>query len=101
MMSNMSYCRFQNTSKDLRACRDALLELFEGGSDDGDPALSRDELEAAQDLVATCLEIAGILADEASIDLDTDALERGAPELLGTANAYAEKHQAAMRRGGR
>jgi len=47
-MSNMSYCRFQNTLKDLRDCRDALSELSELSE------LSTDEKEAAIKLIRMC-----------------------------------------------
>lgn len=47
-MSNMSYCRFQNTLIDLRDCRDAL--------DDNDP-LSEHEYRAAVRLVELCKDI--------------------------------------------
>jgi hypothetical protein len=44
-MSNMSYCRFQNTLKDLHACYDALCE---------DTKLSKEEWEAARKLLTLC-----------------------------------------------
>ena len=49
-MSNMSYCRFQNTVSDLKDCDGALEEFF--GSDWG--PLSREELRAAVNLVEVC-----------------------------------------------
>ena len=50
-MSNMSYCRFQNTRLDLRDCKEAL--------DDGEfESLSGEELHAAKRLIAICQEIA-------------------------------------------
>ena len=46
-MSNMSYCRFQNTNDDLRDCYDWLGE--------NDPSkLSEDELKAFKRLVKLC-----------------------------------------------
>lgn len=47
-MSNMSYCRFQNTLKDLRDC-ECHLE---------DDDLSKDEQEAKDDLIQLCKDIA-------------------------------------------
>ena len=71
-MSNMSYCRFQNTSKDLSDCRDALQEMSEG---DGEP-LGREELYAAGRLVQTAIEILQILGEAGPMDIDgEDALE--------------------------
>jgi hypothetical protein len=68
-MSNMSYCRFQNTLKDLMDCQNALEEFFTG-ADDSD--LSADELRAAHQLVETCLSIAQLVGDQRSIDIDAD-----------------------------
>ena len=47
---NMSYCRFENTLADLRACLQALRE-------DGYLALSFTEREAADAMVLICEEI--------------------------------------------
>lgn len=60
-MSNMSYCRFENTARDLRDCRDAL--------DDGvTPAeLCQNEAAACRRLIRLCEEIAdnyGELVDD-------------------------------------
>lgn len=49
-MSNMSYCRFQNTLSDLRDCYEALQS---------DETLSRDEHEAMEMLVDVCTRISG------------------------------------------
>jgi hypothetical protein len=49
-MANMSYCRFQNTLKDLRECLEALEEGTDG--------LSQDELRAKVRLINLCEEIA-------------------------------------------
>ena len=58
-MSNMSYCRFQNTLNDLRDCRDALEEPFDD--------LSDDEKVAALEMIEVCKEIVDnhYLGDEA------------------------------------
>lgn len=58
-MSNMSYCRFHNTLKDLRDCVDALDEI-----DYNIAELSKDEARAAAELIAVCQEI-GRIFDEA------------------------------------
>jgi hypothetical protein len=52
-MSNMSYCRFQNTLRDLLDCQSALSE----GCDEDDD-FSEDEYEAMHNLINTCKEIA-------------------------------------------
>lgn len=57
MMSNMSYCRFENTQSDLRDCRDAL--------DDGavPESVSNDEARAMKRLIRLCREIADNYGD--------------------------------------
>jgi hypothetical protein len=65
-MSNMSYCRFQNTDKDLDDCKDALEELILNGSG----ALSKEELRAAQSLVATCIDIVMMVAEARHLDTE-------------------------------
>tara|TARA_R110002073_G_scaffold325110_1_gene503763 strand:- start:112 stop:330 length:219 start_codon:yes stop_codon:yes gene_type:complete len=50
-MSNMSYCRFQNTRLDLQDCIDAI-----NGGEIND--LSRDEQQAFIDLIMKCKEVA-------------------------------------------
>jgi hypothetical protein len=50
-MSNMSYCRFQNTSRDLADCGEALEE-------DGIYNLEGDELRCAVRLIQLCRDIA-------------------------------------------
>lgn len=62
-MSNMSYCRFQNTSKYLRDCQNALARMAAHRAE----KLSSDELDAAKDLVRTCIEIVGALAKDAGL----------------------------------
>ena len=52
-MSNMSYCRFQNTLPDLIDCNEALQDV-----DDNLAELSRDEARAANELIRICQEIA-------------------------------------------
>ncbi len=66
-MSNMSYCRFQNTVGDLRDCAEALDDIM-----NGEERLSREELAAARRLVALCQQIAEIEVEE---DLSDDVLE--------------------------
>lgn len=52
-MSNMSYCRFQNTLADLQDCLDALCDINGNLS-----ALSKEEARAADELILVCEEIA-------------------------------------------
>jgi hypothetical protein len=63
----MSYCRFRNTTLDLRDCLEALRhgEVPEKKRD-------REEFEAMQELIALCVK----MADEFDgVDLETLALE--------------------------
>ena len=52
-MSNMSYCRFENTHKDLLACEEHLYDDLEGS-----------EAEQRDNLVAACKRIASEVDDE-------------------------------------
>lgn len=54
-MANMSYCRFENTYRDLRDCLDALEE---GGK------LSNEEVEYKKELIRLCQEIARDYGEE-------------------------------------
>ena len=49
-MSNMSYCRFQNTSMDLRDCVDAMQEAYDLPEMD----LSREELQSLKWMRELC-----------------------------------------------
>jgi hypothetical protein len=51
-MGNMSYCRFENTSKDLQDCIEAIQNHYEECTD-----LSRYELRALSDLLEQAEEI--------------------------------------------
>lgn len=59
-MSNMSYCRWQNTLSDLRECAASLEER---------EALSREERAAA---LAT-LQLCATMLEELGLSLDTDS----------------------------
>ena len=51
-MSNMTYCRFQNTSKDLQDCIDAVEQMTNNdGCDEFNEHLSRDEKRAFEEMV--------------------------------------------------
>ena len=92
-MSNMSYCRFQNTVLDLDECGDVLEELLGGDSE----ALSEEELAASKRLVNKCIDILQLLCDQSDVDdaLLTD-LERLHVTILEEANVAAELRAAEM-----
>lgn len=52
-MSNMSYCRFQNTLNDLRDCQEHMEDELEG-----------EEERARQQLIKVCQEIAGDFGED-------------------------------------
>lgn len=58
-MSNMSYCRFENTLRDLQDC---AIALEENESEHGEPlaGLSDEERAAAIRLIVLCQQIAEI-----------------------------------------
>ena len=55
-MSNMSYCRFQNTAPDLQDCYDALDEDWN--------TFSFEELRACASLIGICIDFAQNFGDE-------------------------------------
>ena len=52
-MSNMSYCRFQNTKNDLSDCVDTLEEMSDG-SEETFEELSDEEKRAMKNMVELC-----------------------------------------------
>ena len=58
-MSNMSYCRFQNTLYDLQDCADAI-EMGESTGED----ISSSELSALMEMRDLCEYIVGNLSEE-------------------------------------
>ena len=57
-MSNMSYCRFQNTRADLEDCVEALEDI-----DFNLDELSREERSAADALIQLCIRVAQQVGD--------------------------------------
>jgi len=62
-MSNMSYCRFQNTEKNLRDCLNAMRKA----SSISDMDLSNDEYESFQEMTSIVLHFR-IEADRLLVD---------------------------------
>lgn len=68
-MSNMSYCRFQNTLNDLRDCVSALEELaldLEEGTDNNNE-LSTDEASAAREMERLCNKYVALMEEIATL----------------------------------
>jgi|TARA_R110000772_G_scaffold255593_1_gene371826 hypothetical protein len=67
-MSNMSYCRFQNTTQDLQDCIDAVDTMINNkGKDEDGETLSRNEENAMIEMIQQAKyfsEIASELADQ-------------------------------------
>lgn len=67
-MSNMSYCRFQNTLIELRVCGDAIEEREK---------LSVEEKEARKWMIRLCAEI----LTEVGVDIDDHEVETAIKQL--------------------
>jgi len=65
-MTNMSYCRFQNTLTDFNDCKDAFEGLIDG---EGEP-LSREELRAATQLAVEALNVLHLICEANAVDFD-------------------------------
>jgi hypothetical protein len=84
-MSKLSDCRFRRIVTDLSDCEDAIDELFNGATDDGQP-LSDDELRAARRLITSCISIVTRVGDMANVTVDLDGVERSIDTVLREAN---------------
>jgi len=91
-MSNMSYCRFENTAGDLRDCQMALERLLRNEEEEeGDGrALSRRELDGAKQVVQLCQAILELVAEKADEPIE-DVSELDIEMVLDEANVEAEK----------
>lgn len=80
-MSNMSYCRWQNTSIDLRDCAEDLEERLHGGPDKGDEdgpeVLSAGEQQAMRRTFETMINMFSAIG----IDVDSHEVERALGEV--------------------
>ena len=85
-MSNMSYCRFENTHRDLLDCQYALELLLDGQIG----KLSDPELQAAKRLVRACFDIVQVITDQTGSDPDDEGafseVYDKADEILNYAN---------------
>lgn len=67
-MANMSYCRFENTYRDLQDCQTALDNYI---NNDENVISSDGERRFAKELIALCREIADYF-EESDIDRQTE-----------------------------
>ena len=75
-MSNMSYCKFENTLNDLRDCVETISE--EQYSEKG--RASREEKQARHDLITECKELLESLGYEVIESLDMSAIDNPSEE---------------------
>lgn len=85
-MSNMSYCRFQNTANDFDDCADVIEELLEdGGAEDSEQPLDtqrgNDELAAAKRLIVRAYNVIELLLESQGKDVH-DLADADYPERL-------------------
>ena len=85
-MSKLYDCRFRRIVTDLSDCEDAIDELFNGVTDDGQP-LSDDELRAARRLIASCISVVTRVAEMANVTVDLDGIEQSIDTVLREANS--------------
>ena len=83
----MSYCRFENTSRDLHDCSKTIDEIV--NTDNAEP-LSETELEGALRLVTECVNILTSLSEFAGID--TDWLQENHPALMDAMEEASKFH---------
>lgn len=84
-MSNMSYCRFENTDRDLADCQTALEAFLETRSE----TLSLEEVEAAKSLVARCFNIVVLMSEVYGNGIDVfdefEALQEAVDQIIDDA----------------
>ena len=85
-MSKLSDCRFRRIATDLSDGEDAIDELFNGVTDDGQP-LSDDELRAARRLITSCISVVTRVGEMANITVDLDGVEQSIDTVLREANS--------------
>jgi hypothetical protein len=85
-MSKLSDCRFRRIVTDLSDCEDAIDELFNGVTDDGQP-LSDDELRAARRLISSCISVVTRVGDMANLTVNLDGVEQSIDTVLREANS--------------
>jgi len=85
-MDTQSDYRFRHIVTELSDCEDALEELLNGVTDDGQP-LSEDELRAARRLIASCFNVVSLIADGAHVTVDLEEAEQSVESVLRRANS--------------
>jgi hypothetical protein len=89
-MSNMSYCRFQNTLQDFCDCRNAMEDLM---NDSRAQPLSRDELAAAKLLAEQAQYFLQVIADYAGQSVEEMLDNDSAQNAIEQANKDAANNE--------
>lgn len=83
-MSNMSYCRFQNTKSDLQDCKEAFEEAILNDSEEH--KLGQQEAAAFVEMIETMREFLDLINTHSEIDTDDiynlESLREAFPELI-------------------
>lgn len=88
-MSNMSYCRFENTARDLEDCSNALEEMI---NDPTAEPVNRHEMDAAPRLFDSAAAILSMLAQHMGASITVTDSEGGECDLedFDWAEAFAK-----------
>jgi hypothetical protein len=86
LVNDKAEYRFRQIVTDLSDCEDAIEELFNGVTDNGQP-LSEDELRAARRLIASCINVVELVADMAHVTAELDDVEQSIDTVLRNANS--------------
>ncbi len=78
-MSNMSYCRFQNTYRDLVDCRE---NLFDPDISEDDKMYRRLLIDVCRDIVNQAEEDAAMLDEDVEDDEETDKDSHGLESFI-------------------
>lgn len=84
---NMSYCRFENTNRDLNDCAEAIEELL---NDANTEPLSDTETRAAAALIERCADIIVLVCETLCIEPD-DLLDATTPKRVQEFVAYMNR----------
>lgn len=66
-MSNMSYCRFENTSQDMQDCFDALEEAGSIEALKEEMEMSEYELRGLKDFIDICQQVTELYNDNVTV----------------------------------
>lgn len=85
-MANMSYCRFQNTIRDLEDCHEALETFFYEDIE----TITGEERDHAANLIQTCHQILELVANQTAMSLSEYVDKHGHDPHTAAENIIAE-----------